>query len=82
MTCKNPRQGYVAVFDDVARTFQVSAPGQDVTYSVKRVDQGGSGLVISGKTMEGGPDFTAHTGTGKRIDFLEDGKVIQTDQCK
>ena len=82
MTCENPRQGYVAVFDDVAKTFQVSAPGQDVTYSVKRIDQSGRDLIISGSTMEGGPEFMAHIGTQKRIDFLEDKKVIQTDQCK
>ena len=82
MICKNPRRSYVAVFDSKARTFQLRNVGSTVRYRVKRVRKRRDGYVVRGKTVKGGPDFVAYLGRNRRIQFLEGGKVFQTDKCR
>lgn len=82
ISCSNPRQEYVAIFDDVAQTFIVSAPGLEVAYQVSSVEKIQKHFIISGITVTGGPGFIANTGERKSIAFLENGTVVQTDHCK
>lgn len=82
MICKNPGKRYLATFDEAAKTFQVSSAGPGTFYQVKRIENDGSGLVVRGKTVKDGPEFAAYLGVKKRIEFIIDGEVIQTDPCK
>jgi len=82
MVCKNPRRSYVVLFDKAANTFRVSAAGVDDFYQIESVEDTGNGLVVRGKTVRGGPDFVAHLGLKKSIEFIDSGEVIQTDPCK
>ena len=51
-------------------------------YTVMRVDKSGGQLVVAGKSVTGGPDFVAYLKKDRRIEFIVDGKIIQTDRCK
>lgn len=82
MICKNPGRSYLATFDETANTFRVQAAGADNFYQIERVENTGNGLIVRGKTIKGGPDFVAHLGEKKSIEFIDDGQVIQTDLCK
>jgi hypothetical protein len=68
ITCKNPRQSYAVTFDDMTRTFTVSAPGTDAPYMVESVETGKDRPVVKGQTVKGGPGFVAYLGGKKRIE--------------
>lgn len=70
------------MFDDKANTFKLKTPGTVTSYMVMRVDNTGGQLVVAGKSVGGGPDVVAHLGIDRRIEFIVDGKTIQTDRCK
>ncbi|MHA1164297.1 MAG: hypothetical protein ACTSP0_01790 [Alphaproteobacteria bacterium] len=82
MICKNPGRSYLATFDEAANSFKVGSAGPDAFYQVERVEYDGNGMVVRGKTIKDGPDFAAYLGAKKRIEFIIDGEVIQTDPCK
>jgi hypothetical protein len=82
MNCKNPRRDYLAVFDDKANTFKLKTSGTVTTYMVMRIDNTGGKLIVTGKSVIGGPDFVAYLDNDRRIEFIVDGKTIQTDRCK
>ena len=82
MVCKNPRRSYVVLFDKAANTFRVRVAGADNFYQIERVENTENGLVVRGKTIKGGPDFVAHLGLKKSIEFTDSGQIIQIDPCK
>jgi|GEM_PF-3143510 len=81
MECKNPRQTYVATFDDDAPSFKIETAGSATLYEIERIEKDGNGQIVRGKTVSGGPYFVAHLGGKKRIEFIDGDQVIQTDPC-
>ena len=81
-TCKNPRRSYLVEFDDGAKTFRLHVNGADSVYKVERVEKRENGLVVYGRTVKTGPNFVAYLTDRKRIEFVDGGRIIQTDPCK
>jgi hypothetical protein len=79
MVCKNDRREYVVEFDGkhlVAKAEEGATP-----YTVTGVKQRGKRTTVTGKTPSGGPDYRATFGSKMKMEFLDGGKVVQTDKC-
>lgn len=82
MTCKNPGRSYLATLDTSVESFKIYMSGTVTAYQVNQIENSAEGTVVHGKTVEEGPDFAAHLGVRKRIEFSESGETFQIDQCK
>jgi len=80
MTCTNPRRGYLVSFDAEKRSFVARAEEGPTPYAVTSFTRSGSQTIVSGRTPNGGPSFTAYFGSRPRIEF-NTGNGIQTDLC-
>lgn len=78
LVCENPRQEYVATFDSEANTFVVSSGGDPTAYRVTAARRSEDGLVVRGRTVNGGPDFEAFFGEAPAIAYGSD----QVDHCR
>lgn len=83
MDCRNPRQGYVAEMDPVARSFSVSAPGGTSRYVVLAIEDTPARLVVAGDVgFKSGLAFAATFRPESKIEFYSNGRLVQTDACR
>lgn len=78
LICDNSMRKYLAVYDTDANSLLINPDSDRVRYTVKSVSRGEDGLVVKGKTVNGGPDFAAFFGDSPAISFGED----QVDLCQ
>ncbi|MBP7240849.1 hypothetical protein [Amaricoccus sp.] len=78
LICQNSRQEYLVVFDSKSNTFIINPDTNNVAYTVVSAKRSEDGLVVRGKTVNGGPDFDAFFGDGPAIAYGTD----QVDYCR
>lgn len=78
IACHNPRQGYLVRFNPDAKTLLVEAPGVRTPYLVQTVDPFRGGFIVTGRTAQGGPPFTAYFGGPDQSITIEG---VQEDKC-
>ena len=78
LVCQNPLREYLVVFDSKANTFVIDPDTSNTAYTVVSAKRSEDGLVVRGKTVNGGPDFDAFFGDGPAIAYGED----QVDYCR
>ena len=77
MTCQNPRQSYLVVFDDVARTLVINPDTDRAEYSVNFVI---SPMVAGAVGHDSGLNYVADFHARQMV-YYRDLVRQQTDQC-
>jgi hypothetical protein len=78
MTCENPGDGYLVLFEPEARIFMLNPDTDASTYTVLAVE----GSKVAGAVgYDSGMSFLADFGREPRVDFYIGRDVVQTDPC-
>src|SRR6478609_196182 len=78
MICKNPRQEYTVIFDEVSKSFRVG----ETPYDVLAVEKTSERFVVVGLTVNDGQTFRAHFLPYKMMEFFKGKQLYQADGCR
>ena len=89
MTCKNPPSAdYVVSFNTTTRSFTVTGwdretkRNETTKYTVLAVESTPTDLLVTGLTVNDGPNFRAHFRPDKEMEYFENSKLFQTNTCR